>query len=311
RGLKCDNSIIKGLLLWTWERELIPSINVAFEVATWDDIGKALWDTISAGGDKTKEASKYATHWKVVRDVLQAMRVERQTAAAVCMAVIPSDASMSAASAYPAAVRGTFSTQLSLPPRASISASAETSVQTQPLPIPSQVAGAESIPLPVTPRETGELGAAACRPIDSEVTDLEVVNQLQELTVRSKEPEVRRCSSSQPEGPSRKGEPRRQESEDFGRMLVSLSLPPPHFNPSRLSEPKMVEPSAPAIDAEPPATAAADERERHWRGVIKNALVEGTMIQAFPVVIQNNGLKRWEAFDWKVLEKLKTTVSQY
>ncbi|XP_040977263.1 uncharacterized protein LOC121232861 [Aquila chrysaetos chrysaetos] len=94
-------------------------------------------------------------------------------------------------------------------------------------------------------------------------------------------------------------------------MLVSLSLPPPHFNPSRLSEPKTVEPSAPAIDAEPPATAAADERERHWRGVIKNTLVEGTMIQAFPVVIQNNRLKRWEAFDWKVLEKLKTAVSQY
>ncbi|XP_049650047.1 uncharacterized protein LOC126035466 isoform X2 [Accipiter gentilis] len=86
------------------------------------------------------------------------------------------------------------------------------------------------------------------------------------------------------------------------------SAPPsPPVNPSRLSEPETVKPAAPAIDAEPPAVAAADERERRWRGVIKNALVEGTMLQAFPVVIQ----KGWEAFHWKVLEKLKTAVSQY
>ena len=50
RGLKCDNSVIKGLLLWAWKRELIPSINVAFEVATWDNLGKALWGAISGGG---------------------------------------------------------------------------------------------------------------------------------------------------------------------------------------------------------------------------------------------------------------------
>ena len=260
--------------------------------------------------------------------------MDRQAAAAVCAAVAPSAASRAAASAHPAGVRGTFSTQLSLPPRTSISANAETPAQTQPLPIPSQVAGAEDIPLPVTPREAEELGGADCRPAGPEPTDSEVVNQLQKLTVRSEEPEVRGRYSS-----SRKGEPRRQENKDFGRMPAPLSPPPPSarpprrvsaghgaaaasaaaaagpraapsapprppFNPSRLSKPK---PSAPAIDAEPPVIAAADEGERHWRGVIKNAVVEGTMIQAFPAVIQ----KGWEAFHWKVLEKLRTAVSQY
>ncbi|XP_074903119.1 uncharacterized protein LOC142039892 [Buteo buteo] len=81
-------------------------------------------------------------------------------------------------------------------------------------------------------------------------------------------------------------------------------------HPSRLSELETVKPTAPAIDAESPAVAAAGEKQRHWRGVIKDAIIERTMLQTFPVITLN-GQKKWEAFDWKVIEKLKNAVSQY
>ncbi|KAM9245462.1 uncharacterized protein RG961_007653 [Leptosomus discolor] len=54
------------------------------------------------------------------------------------------------------------------------------------------------------------------------------------------------------------------------------------------------------------------EAGRRWEGVIRDALIEGNFLpSAFPIVTDQAGGRKWEPFDWKILEKACLAVSQY
>ncbi|KAM9227198.1 uncharacterized protein RG961_006327 isoform 4-T5 [Leptosomus discolor] len=54
------------------------------------------------------------------------------------------------------------------------------------------------------------------------------------------------------------------------------------------------------------------EAGRRWKGVICDALIEGNFLpSAFPIVTDQAGGRKWEPFDWKILEKARLAVSQY
>lgn len=76
--------------------------------------GCMIWDCIASGGGEAKEASKYATLWKNIIEVLRVMKAEKKAAAAACATFAPSPDSMS--QAFPASML--FLTTLNIPSRA-------------------------------------------------------------------------------------------------------------------------------------------------------------------------------------------------
>lgn len=101
RGIKCDGSVLRNLIWWAWEKGLISGANTAFELSVWEALGKALWDEICSGRAGAKKASKYSTHWKLIKETLQSMKAERQAAAS--------------ADLTPGAESNSFSTRISVP----------------------------------------------------------------------------------------------------------------------------------------------------------------------------------------------------
>ncbi|XP_074738925.1 uncharacterized protein LOC141949344 [Strix uralensis] len=102
RGIKYDKSTLEGLLKWTQEKGLIPSPGHVFEAATWEAIGKQLWDLVSDGGKSAKEVSGYTALWKLIRETLQEMSSERAAAASAFAALgAASNSDMSATPPLP------------------------------------------------------------------------------------------------------------------------------------------------------------------------------------------------------------------
>ena len=87
RGIKYDKSNLEGLLKWSREKGLIPSPGLVFEAATWEAIGKQLWDPVSDGGKSAKEVTGYTTLWKLIRETLQEMSSECAAAASASAAL--------------------------------------------------------------------------------------------------------------------------------------------------------------------------------------------------------------------------------
>jgi len=77
RGVQYDSATLKPLLLWARRRDLIPTVNAAFEVQSWSDMGEKLWEEISTG---SKEASKFSTMWRLIHETLKTVRAERAAA---------------------------------------------------------------------------------------------------------------------------------------------------------------------------------------------------------------------------------------
>ena len=57
RGVSYDEGNLRRLLLWARQHELFPSVTSAFEVATWEKIGAALWDDVSSGSKDSRKLS--------------------------------------------------------------------------------------------------------------------------------------------------------------------------------------------------------------------------------------------------------------
>jgi len=95
KGLQYDSAALKSLLLWAWRKDLIPSVNAAFEVQTWADIGTKLWEEIRMG---SKEARKFSTLWRLNFETLKAMRTERGVTAFAFAVLTPEGGSCSAIS---------------------------------------------------------------------------------------------------------------------------------------------------------------------------------------------------------------------
>ena len=95
RGISCDSSTLKALLLWAKGKDLIPTVGVAFDAMTWEKIGAELWEEISKG---SKETSKFPTVWRLIHETLKSMGEERQVAASAFAALTPGGGPTSATS---------------------------------------------------------------------------------------------------------------------------------------------------------------------------------------------------------------------
>jgi len=95
RGLLYDSATLKSLLFWAQRKDFIPSVNAAFEVQTWADIGAKLWKEIRMG---FKEVSKFSALWRLNYETLKAMRAERGATASAFAVLTPEGGSCSAAS---------------------------------------------------------------------------------------------------------------------------------------------------------------------------------------------------------------------
>ena len=84
RGSSYDEGNLRKLLSWARQHGLIPSVTAAFEVATWENIGAALWDDISSG---SKDNRKLSTVWRLILETLKEMKAERQTTASAFAAL--------------------------------------------------------------------------------------------------------------------------------------------------------------------------------------------------------------------------------
>ena len=84
RGVSHDEGNLKKLLLWARQHKLIPSVTAAFEAATWEIIGAALWNNISSG---SKDSRKLSTMWRLVLETLKELKAERQTTASAFAAL--------------------------------------------------------------------------------------------------------------------------------------------------------------------------------------------------------------------------------
>ncbi|CAM9147905.1 unnamed protein product, partial [Bubo scandiacus] len=106
RGVSYDEGNLRKLLLRARQHELIPSATAAFELATWEKIGVALWDDLSSG---SKDSRKLSTVWRLVLDTLKEMKAERQTTASAFAAL---SAEAESASAKDSATAMTFAGSL-------------------------------------------------------------------------------------------------------------------------------------------------------------------------------------------------------
>jgi len=84
RGVSYDAKVLKELLVWAREHNLIPGVGAAFELPTWEAIGQRLWEEISSG-DKT--VGCFSTLWRLVRETLQEMKSERTITASAFTAL--------------------------------------------------------------------------------------------------------------------------------------------------------------------------------------------------------------------------------
>lgn len=75
RGAKCEDNVLwRLLLLWCQYHGFPADPASAFEIDTWDWIGKALWDLISQGDKATKGL---VTAWQLVFDKSQTLKAEK------------------------------------------------------------------------------------------------------------------------------------------------------------------------------------------------------------------------------------------
>ena len=86
RGVSYDAKVLKELLMWARERNLIPGVGATFELPTWEAIGQRLWKEISSG-DKT--AGRYSALWLLVKETLREMKSERAAAVSAFAALTP------------------------------------------------------------------------------------------------------------------------------------------------------------------------------------------------------------------------------
>ncbi|XP_069710153.1 endogenous retrovirus group K member 6 Gag polyprotein-like [Phaenicophaeus curvirostris] len=87
RGIKYDKNCLTKLLKWSRDRGLIPDVGLAFHQTTWKNIGTQLWDTITDGGAEGKEATQFATLWKLISETLKSLKSERAAAASAFAAL--------------------------------------------------------------------------------------------------------------------------------------------------------------------------------------------------------------------------------
>jgi len=92
RGVSYDAKVLKKLLMWVRELNLIPGVGAAFELPIWEAVGQSLWEEISSGN---KTVGRFSTLWRLVRETLQEMKSERTVAASTFTALTPATPSAS------------------------------------------------------------------------------------------------------------------------------------------------------------------------------------------------------------------------
>ncbi|KQK77590.1 hypothetical protein AAES_124021 [Amazona aestiva] len=90
RGIRYDADMLKQLLLWAKNRNLLPSVSTAFAVNTWDAMGQAMWEDISKGSEEEKHL---ATLWRLIRETVAEMKGEGVAAASAFAALAPESGS--------------------------------------------------------------------------------------------------------------------------------------------------------------------------------------------------------------------------
>ncbi|KAJ7423282.1 hypothetical protein BTVI_10492 [Pitangus sulphuratus] len=85
RGVTYETAALKGLLSWAREQGHLPTVNSAFEIPEWEDIGKELWEEFTKG---SKELTRYGPLWRVLVETLKSMKAERQVTASAFAALV-------------------------------------------------------------------------------------------------------------------------------------------------------------------------------------------------------------------------------
>jgi len=86
RAVSYDAKVLKELLMWARERNLISGAGATFELPTWEAIGQSLWDEFSS---EDKTAGCYSTLWRLVKETLREMKSERAAATSAFVALTP------------------------------------------------------------------------------------------------------------------------------------------------------------------------------------------------------------------------------
>uniref|UniRef100_A0A8B9F2B3 CCHC-type domain-containing protein n=1 Tax=Amazona collaria TaxID=241587 RepID=A0A8B9F2B3_9PSIT len=320
RGIKYEEDALKGLLQWSKEKGLFSGVGTAFEISTWEAIGIQLWDTITDGGKAAREAQKYSTLWKLIRETLRDMKSERAAAALAAEALSPVTPSVP-----PPEPPALPASQLPAEPPTKGSKNPDrnpfdhyTGGRTHPKTAKTVKKGFQSMPSKerskpdivtdpddVEPRcevkastdyrpgasEYSLTSTPNRSPIDSNVSTPEEAEQPKELNDSTKEllQEVieKLMAVTQKEGMGS------FVPKGAGASPAASGLAPPSnlFN-SSIQDSSSV--------------------SKRWKGVIRDAILEGSFVpQAFPVSVTPQGTNQWEAIDWKLLKKARAAVTQY
>ncbi|XP_010219225.1 PREDICTED: endogenous retrovirus group K member 9 Gag polyprotein-like [Tinamus guttatus] len=323
RGLTCDKGTLEKLLVWIQERQLIPTVDAAFELSTWDRIGMELWEEVSRG---SRDAVKLATGWRLIKQVLKDMGAERAAAASVLVETSPScpGGGAAAAGAPPpnpvgggpscpgggAAAAGTPSRTLfegARPPSVKKSSSGAPASAAR----PKGAAGLDHGAVSTSPSdqadpspERGEQSAAApklCPSLPSSTPP----------SPASPAPERRAASSVLTKGAS--GSSPALDLRELSQRLQELEAKVNSGvtrGPSR--PPDFPRPVPPPCGGMTGGLGGNDPVTR-WRRIIRDAVVEGALtdVMAIPAFTDAQGNDHWEALNWKIVKELKSAVTQY
>uniref|UniRef100_A0A8B9FRR9 CCHC-type domain-containing protein n=1 Tax=Amazona collaria TaxID=241587 RepID=A0A8B9FRR9_9PSIT len=328
RGIKYEENVLKGLLQWSKEKGLFSGIGTAFEISTWEEIGVQIWDTISRGGKAAREVQKYSTLWRLIRETLRDMKLEKAAAASEAKALSPVTPSVPPpppllppvslalpASQLPAEPpmnskkipdRNPFDHYTGGRTHPKIAKTIKRGFQSMPskeksesdvVADPNDVEPCCEVKAPTEYRSgASEYSLASTpdrSPINSDVSTPEEAEQPKDLNDSTKEvlQEVieKLMAVTQKEGV---GPIVSKGDSASPAPVVSALVPLPNpFNSS---------------------IQGSSGVSKRWKGVIRDAILEGDFIpQAFPVSITPQGVNQWEAIDWKLLEKARTAVTQY
>jgi len=85
-GIKYEEQAVRTLLLWCKRNELPATAKTAFDIETWEEAGKKLFEAASKGD---QVATQTLTIWRLVKDSLAQLRADKKAKAAAASATDP------------------------------------------------------------------------------------------------------------------------------------------------------------------------------------------------------------------------------
>lgn len=338
RGIETTvKQLIKLFKLGQWW-DHFKDVHTLFSITEWQEFGEIMWQKTIEGDEKLeKEIKAVQELWRTVLETLKAMKAEREVACAAAQMLTPEPAPEKLKGAesksgpiarlfgLPAVKGMTGSTcktvtelrsrvdprtekvELILPPPTITPEVAGTRPKQkceQQAELQSQETKEEEWPSPPTPLPPPYQGREKCQPIPM---------------APPLYPPLPPSSSSSPTATLPPREDNVTSSKKTDKLLnevvqqikeLSARIQQCEKNPSGVFN--LDESSLPCLSGPPAAT-----RPGRWSGIVRDAILEGQWgvaasmgPMAFPVV-QENRYGKWEPHDWKILQQVRNTISQY